>query len=279
MLAELGFDWEALHVANPRLSLVSVTPFGETGPYHGYRAGELGVWAMSSMLPITGYPDRRPMLPGGALAANLVGATGAYSTLAALNARTRTGRGQHVDVSAHEVLVYTCSGMLAQVEDGAERQRSGVRALGAAPYGFFQCADRQVSLLALFPAHWAALSAWVFEKTGNKTVLEERFKGTSMSRYRFYAEIEGLVNSLAGLYNASEFCSEAQGRGVPAMPVNSVAELLSDPHLEATGFWDEVELADGKRIRWPGPPFRIAGLAPARRPPGIGEQFASAHHA
>lgn len=270
-LARHGFDWETLHALNPSLSLVSVNPFGETGPYHARRAGELGLWAMSSMLPITGYPDRRPMLPGGALAANLVGATGAYSLLAALNARNRTGKGQRVDVSAHEVLVFTCSGMINQVEDGAERQRSGVRALGAAPYGFFQCADRQVSLLALFPNHWSALSNWIVEKTGNRVPLEERFIGTSQVRYRYHAEIEELINSLAGQYEAGDFCREAQARGVPAMPVNSVAELLVDPHLEGADYWDDVQLANGQAVRWPGPPFRMPGMPPARRAPGIGE--------
>jgi benzylsuccinate CoA-transferase BbsF subunit len=270
-LHRAGLGWTEMHALNPALSLVSVKPFGQTGPYRHRRAGELGLWALSGMMPITGYPDRRPMLPGGALAANLVGATAAFATLAALNARIETGRGQNVDVSAHEVMVFTCSGMLGQIEDGAERQRTGVRALGAAPYGFFRCADRQISLLALFPNHWESLAAWIAEKTGNERAVDQKYKGSSMVRFRYVEEVEALVNSLTGMYGANEFCREAQERGVPAMPVNSVAELLEDPHLEATAFWEAVTLSDGKEIRWPGPPFRMDGMPRAAPPPRVGE--------
>jgi crotonobetainyl-CoA:carnitine CoA-transferase CaiB-like acyl-CoA transferase len=161
--------------------------------------------------------------------------------------------------------------MLGQIEDLAVRQRSGVRALGAAPWGYFQCSDRLISLLALFPNHWDTLAAWIHEVTGNESALAPKYRGSPMGRYSHVDEIERLINSLTCRFPADDFCAEAQSRGVPAMPVNSVADLLNDPQLEATGFWQTLEQPGTGRFRWPGPPFTVRGMAPVQRAPRLGE--------
>src|SRR5262249_32297143 len=162
------------------------------GPYHRLKARELGLWALSSTLPLTGYPDRRPLIPGASLANNLIGANGAIAALAALYARQELGAGQQVEVSGHEVLIYSGGVMLSQIDDQAQRQRTGVRALGAAPWAFFQCRDRMISLLALFPNHWKILADWIFEETGNEAALDPKYQGGPMVRGRHVEEVEAL---------------------------------------------------------------------------------------
>lgn len=267
-LAKRGFGWDRIHALNPRAVLVSVTPFGQTGPYRDWTAGEVSLWALSGSMPLTGYPDRRPVAPGGGLAASFVGATGAIAAVAGLHARSRTGRGQWIDVSAHEVMVFTAGGMLNQIDDMADRGRNGVRALGTGPYGYYTCEDRLVSLLALMPPHWQSLSAWIYEKTGDEAALDPKYAGSGASRYQHIDEVDVLVNSLARLYGADAFCKEAQARGIPAMPVNAISDVLDDPHLAGAGFWQE-SLEDG--LRWPGPPFRGAGLRGVAPAPGLGQ--------
>lgn len=257
-LERMGLGWDRLRALNPRLVLVSVTPFGQSGPYRDWKTGELGLWALSGSLTLTGYPDRRPVAPGGGLGIGFVGTTGAIAALAALRARNRVGVGQWVDVSAHEALVFTASGMLSQIDDMADRTRSGVRALGTGPYGYYVCKDRLICLLALMPPHWQSLSAWIHERTGDEAALDPKYRGSGASRYQYIDEVDALVNALAGLYGADEFCQEAQRRGVPAMPVNAVPDLLADPHLEMVGFWRTPE-AD-QPVRWPGPPVRMPGI-------------------
>jgi crotonobetainyl-CoA:carnitine CoA-transferase CaiB-like acyl-CoA transferase len=250
-----------LHALNPNLILVSVTPFGQTGPYRDWQADELCLWALSGLLRLTGYPDRRPITPGAWLGSYYIGAVGAVGALSALYARGALGSGQWVDISGHDVLVTTVGSALGQLDDGATRRRSGVRALGSAPWGYFQCSDRPICLLALFPDHWNSLASWIVEKTGNQEALDARFRGSSMQRYAHVDDVERLINSLTALYPAEEFCKEAQTRGVPAAPVNSAGDVLQDPHLAAVGFWQEATLPDLGRVRLPGPPFRIGGLA------------------
>jgi benzylsuccinate CoA-transferase BbsF subunit len=258
-LAERGLDWEALHALNPRLVQVSVTPFGQSGPYREWQAEDLTLWALSGMLQVSGYPDRPPRIPGAHLSHYFIGAVGAVGTVAALHARELTGRGQQVDVSAHEVLVTAASGLPAGLEAlGAVRKRAGSRALGAAPWGYYQCRDRLICLLALFPDHWDTLAAWIHEETGIAEVLDSRFKGSAATRYAFVDEITGHINALTGQYGADEFCVLAQARGVPAAPVNSATDTLKDPHLAAQDYWVDIDQPGVGRIRWPGAPYKLS---------------------
>ena len=253
-----GFGWQRLHELNPGLILVSVTPFGQSGPYRDWQADELCLWALSGLLRLTGYPDRRPLTPGAWLGSAFIGAMGAVGALTALYARGRTGRGQRVDISGHEVLTTTAGAALGQFEDGTTRMRSGVRALGSAPWGYFPCQDRLVCLLALMPDHWNNLAAWIADETGQQDALDARFQGSSQQRYAHVDEVERLISALTAHYDADGFCREAQRRGIPAAPVNSAGDVLRDPHLAATGFWRDADLPGFGRVRLPGPPFRIS---------------------
>ena len=270
---------EAARAANPELSTVAVTPFGLTGPYRTWAADDLTLWALSGILQLTGYPDRRPLIPGALLADYFVGEVGAIAALAALYARTHTGRGQLADVSAHEVLVSTAqggTGLPALIEDANPRRRTGSSALGASPYGYYTCSDRLVCLLALTVGHWDALASWIHEETSAEGVLEERFRASSMVRKEYDDEVQAYVDGLAGRYDADTFCKEAQRRGIPAAPVNPTGAMLRDPHLEALDYWSDAEQPGVGRIRWPGAPFRMSATpwAPASPAPEAGQHTA-----
>ncbi|MXZ62022.1 MAG: hypothetical protein F4Y98_00010 [Chloroflexi bacterium] len=267
---------QAAREANPELSTVAVTPFGLTGPYRAWAADDLTLWALSGILQLTGYPDRRPLIPGAMLANYFVGQVGAIASLAALYARTHTGRGQLADVSAHEVLLSTSqggTGLPTLIEDANPRRRTGSSALGSSPYGYYTCSDRLVCLLALTVGHWDALASWIHEETGADGVLEERFRASSMVRKQYDDEVQEFVDSLAGRYEADTFCKEAQRRGIPAAPVNPTGAMLRDPHLAALDYWSDAEQPGVGRIRWPGAPFRMNGTpwADAAPAPAAGE--------
>ena len=265
---------QGVREANPRLSAVSVTPFGLSGPYRAWAADDLTLWALSGILQLTGYPDRRPLIPGALLADYFVGEVGAIASVAALYARTHTGRGQLADVSAHEVLVSTSqggTGLPALLEDANPRRRTGSSALGSSPYGYYTCSDRLICLLALTVGHWSALADWIHEETGAEGVLDDRFRPSSMVRKEYDDEIQVYVDSLAGRYDADAFCKEAQRRGIPAAPVNPTGATLRDPHLAALDYWSDAAQPGLGTIRWPGPPFRMsatpwAAASPAPEP-------------
>jgi formyl-CoA transferase len=253
-LAALGLGWERIRELSPKTVLVSVTSFGQTGPYAAWRTGEVGLWALSGTLPTTGYPDRRPIVAP-SVAGILVGTIGAVAALAALRARTFLGHGQWVDVSAHETLVAAGNAMLPQIDDLAPRRRAGAQGASVGPWGYFPCADRMVSVLAVAERHWRSLAEWIHEETGDDVVLDEAYAASAGVRYRERDTIDRSIGLLTRRYGAAAFCAEAQRRGLAAMPLNSVADLLTDPHLEEAGFWQTSP--DGTPVRWPGPPFEF----------------------
>ena len=73
----------------------------------------------------------------------------------------------------------------------------------------------------------------------------------------FSQELTAHVVALTSSMRAQEFCAEAQRRGIPAAPVNSLADTLRDHHLEAIGYWDDRVDAEGRTVRWPGAPFTL----------------------
>ena len=274
-LAAHSFGWDRVRGLNPGLSLVQVTPFGQEGPFRDWCADELILWAMGGMLQLTGYPDRRPLIPGAQIAHYFVGAFAAVAAVATLHARDRIGRGQRVDISAYEVLI-TCGGegMPGQLESLTPLPgRVGSRALVATPYSYYHCRDRLVCLLALMADHWTALARWVHEETGIEEVLDERLAVSPLLRADFNDEIEGYINALTRRYDADPFCLEAQRRGIPAAPVNPVGATLVDAHLAAQGYWAELDQPGFGTVRWPGPPYRLsASPALRQRPaPALGE--------
>jgi crotonobetainyl-CoA:carnitine CoA-transferase CaiB-like acyl-CoA transferase len=261
-LASHGLGWERLHRGNPGAVLVSVTSFGQDGPYAHWHAGELGLWAMSGSLADIGYPDRPPSVPR-AVAPALIGTMGAVATLAALYARQRTGRGQWVDVSGHETMVATAGSMLPQIERLRRLPRAGSQGAGVGPWGYFPCADRPVSVMAISARHWLALATWVRDETGSDAGLAPEFLSSAVTRYEHGDVIDPLVASLTRRYCANDFCEQAQSRGIVAVPLNSIADLLSDPHLERIGFWRPGP--GGHPPKWPAGPFGFADqpLAPS----------------
>ena len=106
-LASLGLDHAALARENPGLIMVSVTPFGQTGPYSTYESEDIVTYAMSGVMSISGMADREPLKHGGFQSLYEGGLNGAVAALIALYARDLTGEGQHVDVSIHDVVTST----------------------------------------------------------------------------------------------------------------------------------------------------------------------------
>jgi benzylsuccinate CoA-transferase BbsE subunit len=152
-LASLGLDYATLAARNPRLILVSVSPFGATGPKAGWAASDLTVWASSGAHFLTGDADRAPVSPSVPQAFLHAGAEAAVAALIALAARNRDGLGQHIDVSAQAAsMMATQSVILAPAWNDLPLGRSG----GGLAFGplfvrfVYPCKDGHVNITLLF---------------------------------------------------------------------------------------------------------------------------------
>ena len=272
----LGLGPDALADVNPGLVWVSITPFGLSGPKRAWRGSDLVAWAASGVLYTTGFPDRAPVAPAPPvqLAYQVASLTAASGALLALRARRlRGGRGELVEVSVAEGCLWLAAetGASLYLDDQVHRVRAGNRRPVSSPFGLFPCADGFVSILALMPAHWQAMAAWIHDETGNEAVLDPVFADLRV-RYQALEAIDAWVEELTTRHGKLALFEEGQRRGIPVTPVNTVADLREDRHLEASGFWrTEGHPALGK-LTLPGPPFRTTpGSWALSRAPLLGE--------
>jgi crotonobetainyl-CoA:carnitine CoA-transferase CaiB-like acyl-CoA transferase len=289
-LAALGLGYEDLSAHNPALVVVSITPFGQTGPRAHAPATDLTVLAASGPLALTGDDDRPPVraaVPQGFLHAAAEAAVGA---LVALHERTRSGLGQHVDVSAQQAATLAAQGNLLAIPVGggpAGRIAGGVR-VGPLRVEFtFPAKDGFVSITHLFgstigPAtrrlmDWVHECGYCDEATRDKDWV--RYTELLLSGAEPVAEFERVKRCIAACTASktkAELLEVAGARHLLMAPVRTVAEVVESEQLDARGYLVTLPDCDGGEARHPGPfaRFSAAPLRIARRAPRLDEHAA-----
>jgi len=274
---ELGLD--LLAEARPDLVVSAVTPFGLTGPFQDWLGNDATGWGAGGITFTIGWPDRPPLTPGplAQLAYIYSGYLAAFAPLAAVRTQRLSGTGQIVDVSVQQAVLVASAetGVSAFLDDSNLRPRVGNRRPAGSPFGHYETKDGVAAVLALPPAHWDYLAAWIHEKTGLEGVLDESLKGTTFNRTGdAKVVVDYFVEELAKLYTKQELFEEGQRRGVTITPVNDPASTAADPQLAHRGFWHDIDV-DGTPVKAPGAPARYRTIRwEPRRAPRIGEHTA-----
>jgi len=263
-----------LRAAHPRLVVASITPFGQAGSYRDWRSSDLVAQAMGGMLAVSGYADGPPLHSLGLQAYHQAGVLAATGVLAALLARDRSGRGQHVDVSLQAAVAASLEhvpGLFHQ--DGRIARRQGTLHWTR----FFRvgsCKDGWVLHCTL--GDWTSLIEWV-KSDGFGADIDEPDMENPMHRQQQAERIFPVLDAWAANYTVAELYEGAQLRRIPYAAVRPPEALLSDPHLAARGFFVPIEHPGLQcTIPFPGAPFRI-GATPwcISAPPRLGEHRAA----
>ncbi|MBI2850290.1 MAG: CoA transferase [Chloroflexi bacterium] len=285
-LDKLGLGYSALDKIKPGIILISITSFGQTGPYRDYKISDIVAWALSGEMSGWGEPDRPPVRISNHSQSYLnAAADGAIGALVALYQRRDTGEGQQIDVSIQEAL---------SIMDGGNRNPAWsrnpgmVRKRGAAEMPnaghrttrIYPCKDGYVSwshggTSPLAPS--LPLIKWM-QAEGMST---EFIDGFDWSRPDFGGipqeemdQIEGPTTKFFMTKTKAELLEGAVKYNVMLYPVATTADMFQDIQLKARGFWVEVEHPElNTRITYPGA-FGLCSEAPpriSRRAPLIGE--------
>jgi crotonobetainyl-CoA:carnitine CoA-transferase CaiB-like acyl-CoA transferase len=270
-----GFDAAEIRDRYPDLVWVAVTPFGLTGPLARWRGSDLTAWAGSSVLYQTGFPERPPVVPAGPvqLAMHTASLQAANGLLLARRAKARHGRGQVVDVAVREAVLALSPecGVPLFLDDQVHRARAGNRRPVVRPWGIYPCADGYVAFLVLQPAHWSAFAQWLADELGNDAALDPVFLEMTV-RAETMDLVDVWTEELTATRTKRELVTEGQRRSIPITPVNTLPDLMADPHLEAVGFWDTMDHPTLGEVRRPGAPFRDdRGWWDGGRSPLLGE--------
>ncbi|MFO0688478.1 MAG: CoA transferase [Myxococcota bacterium] len=255
-----GLAWSELARRNPGLVLTSITGFGRTGPQKSFRSNDLVASALGGAMISIGDPADPPVRLASHQADVITATLAAGSSLVALAHRDRTGRGQHVDVSSLEAMaaITHIAGVGKWLEDGIVPKRVGTGLVASVPSGAYRCKDGLVYLMVNRPAHWEALAKWIHERTGNEEVLLPDFRGPSSNRLPFRELLDVFIGDLTEQLTVAEAYHEGQRRHIAFTPVNTAARILADEHLAARGFFVPLALEDGRTLRAPGAPYRLA---------------------
>jgi crotonobetainyl-CoA:carnitine CoA-transferase CaiB-like acyl-CoA transferase len=268
-LADLGIGYEAMKRRNPGIILVSVTPYGQTGPCAKFRATDLTLLAAGGLLSLGGYPETGPVAVAGEQGFLASAIFGAVATLKALLEREGTNHGQWLDVSGQECIAFALEDAIPEwYLSGSIRRRTGDQAREAGT-GVYPCQDGYISMVAgrLGTAKaFKTLVQWIAESgtPGGKELLDEcwqdfKFRQSPQGIARF-AEIFG---AFCATRSKQELYREGQAKQIAIAPVNTVADIVDDPQLRANGYFGSLhDEALGRDVTLPGPPYRL-GRTPA----------------
>jgi formyl-CoA transferase len=230
-LERWGLGYEALAEINPRLILVRVTGYGQTGPY-APRAGFGSVGeAMGGLRHVTGEPDRPPSRAGISIGDSLAATFAAYGTLAALHARERTGRGQVVDSAIYEAVLAMMESLLPEwAVAGYQRERTGPLLPNVAPSNVYPTADGGYVLVAANQDTVFRRLAGVMRRP---ELAEDPRYATHGARGAHQAELDELIAAWSATRKSGELLAELHEAGVPAGGIYTAADILADPHVAA----------------------------------------------
>jgi crotonobetainyl-CoA:carnitine CoA-transferase CaiB-like acyl-CoA transferase len=227
-LKKYGLDYENLAKVNPKLIYCSITGFGQTGPY-AHRAGyDYIIQGMSGFMSITGEPDGAPQRAGVAITDIFTGVYATSAILAALHMRTRTGKGQHIDMSLLDSAVCVMANQaLNYLTTGNPPQRTGNYHPNLTPYQVFECRDGHIIIATGNDGQYQRLcdilglpemaSAPEYLKNANRVENRE--------------DMIAKLSARTVLMSKGELLTACEAKGVPAGPINSMDEVFADPQV------------------------------------------------
>ncbi len=252
-LAAWHLDYATLSKDHPRLVMAHVSGFGQTGPYRDRLAFDRIATAFSGQDFITGFPENPPTRPGGALADYITGMFCTIGVLMALHHRDQvSGRGQEIDLALYEGILRLAGSIEAYDLLGTVPQRLGNANPAIAPAETFRSRD----------GHWLSINGGTDNVWKRLLVLmgredlaiDPRF-ATARARATHQAEVNAIVGAWTAGIELEPLLDALERESVPAAKVNSIADVVADPHVQARGNVVRAVLASGRE-------FLTSGVVP-----------------
>ncbi len=252
-LAAWHLDYATLSKDHPRLVMAHVSGFGQTGPYRDRLAFDRIATAFSGQDFITGFPGNPPTRPGGALADYITGMFCTIGVLVALHHRDQvSGRGQEIDLALYEGILRLAGSIEAYDLLGTVPQRLGNANPAIAPAETFRSRD----------GHWLSINGGTDNVWKRLLVLmgredlgtDPRF-ATARARATHQAEVNAIVGAWTAGIDLEPLLDALERESVPAAKVNSIADVVADPHVQARGNVVRAVLASGRE-------FLTSGVVP-----------------
>jgi CoA:oxalate CoA-transferase len=269
VMEKLGYTWDALHAKYPRLIYASISGFGQTGPYRNRPAYDMVVQAMGGLMSVTGELGGSPSRVG--VSIGDIGA-GLYATIgiqSALLKRMHTGTGERVDISMLDCQVALLENPIARFSaTGQVPQPLGTRHPSITPFDMFTTRDGFIVVAVgndtLFRQLCEALDRPEWAQDARFTTVKARNDN--------HIALKACLDQRLSEATTSEWATVLEAAGIPHGPLNTVPELIDNPHVQARDMLLDVEIGDGKSLRIAGNPIKLGRatrLENVRNPPKL----------
>ena len=257
----LGLGYSDLSTNNDGLVYISVTPFGQTGPYKDYKGSDLVGFAMGGYMYVTGWPHTPPTRLWGSQAYHTASNRAFIGTLLILYDRINTGLGQHIDVSMQEAVAASTEHVNAAY---AYEDRTAVRAgfkHGGRMTATWKCKDGYCSITTNTERAWDELRAWMDEEGMAGDLMDPKYndhfilRGTDVMDH-----IDGIIGEWAMLHSRHEIHEWGQSRHNPFGYAATPPEMIENPQLWDREFFTKVEHPElDATFIYPGSPYKLMG--------------------
>lgn len=254
VVEKFGLDHESVAATNEDVVYLSLTGFGQEGPYTEWPAYDPIIQAMSGLMSTIGYKDRPPVRIGASVIDWGTGTTAAFLLASALLEREQTGNGEYIDVNLFEVATAWMGYWVAHYTGTGEiAERSGSGFAGLAPNEVFQAASDEPFYLSVVNDHFYERLCKCIDR--EDLITDERFE-TNARRWENREELRDVLNEEFSEYDRDDLCERLATAGVPAGPLQHVDELVEDPHVKARNMLtDSHNIHTDTPVKTANPPF------------------------
>jgi formyl-CoA transferase len=266
-----GLGPDELLKLNPRLIMLRISGYGQTGPYRDKPGFGVVAEAMSGLRHLTAEPGRVPVRVGVSIGDTLAALHGVIGILLALQERHASGQGQVIDVALYEAVFNCMESLLPEYSAfGAVREPAGSALPGIAPSNAYRCNDGGYALIA---GNGDSIFKRLMATIGRDDLGRDPALADNAGRVARVVEIDAAIGAWAARRTVDEVLASLDAAAVPAGRIYTVADIAKDPHYQARGMIDHVHMDDGTELAVPGitPKLSRTPGSHRRNAPAIGQ--------
>jgi crotonobetainyl-CoA:carnitine CoA-transferase CaiB-like acyl-CoA transferase len=252
----LGIGYDVLKEINPRLVFASITAFGQDGPYAHWRGYDILAQAISGYMSITGFPDHPPTRSGQSISDYYAGMLCAFSIVSALHYRSRTGKGQRIDMALLDSLITALDNLGERYTVGGEvLTRKGNISFAGSSSGVYRTSDGYVAIAA-----GSSNLVWrrFCQLIGKPELADDPKFVNTAARRTYQTETAAIIQGWTADRTKAEVVRTLAEGGVPAAPVNNVAEMIADPQVQVRQMFIELEHPIYGPVKITGTPLKLS---------------------
>jgi formyl-CoA transferase len=245
-----GIGPDVLQAINPKLIMLRISGYGQTGPYKDRPGFGVVAEAMSGLRHLTAEPGRVPVRVGVSIGDTLASLHGVIGILMALHERNSSGSGQVIDMALYEAVFNCMESLLPEYSAfGVIRQAAGSALPGIAPSNAYRCADGAYALIA---GNGDSIFKRLMMAIGRADLANDTALANNAGRVLRIAEIDNAIGDWTATINCAQVLEILAMAQVPSGKIYSVADIANDEHYQARGMIQNVTMSDGSKLAVPG---------------------------